>query len=492
VDGALLRDAGERAVELVEQGFLHHKLDFLFVQAHAAGAWDPAAGRAGRLRRGLEAIRAGVGEEVFLLGCGCPLGAAVGVVDGMRIGPDVAPHWAFDPDTAIPGIEETQPSARGALRSTLARAWMHRRLWQNDPDCLLVRSAASELSRGEREALATAIAATGGSCVFSDDLTTLAAPDRALLASTLRGARDSDRAGIPGSARVLDLLDAELPGRIEAWDGADGLLGYVNGSEAVRRFPVEADALRACIGEPPTGAQLTLAARSGCLLRRPNPAALAVFCDFDGTFSVQDVGATLAARYAAERRPAAWQRFERGEIEAWEYNLEILHGLAVPLHELEGFLRGVALDPGARELLAWCEARRVPFRILSDGFDWNLNRLQVIHRVRFAYTANHLRYEDGRWAIRAGAPDPSCGCGTGTCKAGAIAEYRREHPAATIVHIGNGRVSDTCGALAADLAFAKDSLAEELSRRGAAFEPFETLRDVPPRLARLVALPEVG
>jgi 2-hydroxy-3-keto-5-methylthiopentenyl-1-phosphate phosphatase len=47
-------------------------------------------------------------------------------------------------------------------------------------------------------------------------------------------------------------------------------------------------------------------------------------------------------------------------------------------------------------------------------------------------------------------------------------------------------VSDTCGALAADLAFAKDSLADELVRRGEPFEPFTTLRDVVPALQRLL------
>ena len=54
------------------------------------------------------------------------------------------------------------------------------------------------------------------------------------------------------------------------------------------------------------------------------------------------------------------------------------------------------------------------------------------------------------------------------------------------MHIGNGRVSDTCGALAADVAFAKDSLAQELARRGVAYEAFDTLHDVVPRLERLL------
>jgi len=218
--------------------------------------------------------------------------------------------------------------------------------------------------------------------------------------------------------------------------------------------------------------------------------ALAVFCDFDGTFSVQDVGSTLAARHAGPRRPALWARFERGEITAWDYNVEVLDGLDLPADGLEEFLQTVELDPGARDLLRWCEAHRVPFRILSDGFDLNLNRLQEIHGIRFAYDANHLHYEKDRWRIRAGSPNPECECGTGVCKAAALDEFRTKHPDATLVHIGNGRVSDTCGALAADLAFAKDSLAVELEQRGAPFERFESLRDVIPVLEQILERPD--
>ena len=95
-------------------------------------------------------------------------------------------------------------------------------------------------------------------------------------------------------------------------------------------------------------------------------------------------------------------------------------------------------------------AERVPFRVLSDGFDRNLDRLQQLHGVRFAYDANGLRYEDGVWRLTAHSPDPSCGCGTGTCKRARIAAFRAQHPGVPVVHIGNGRVSDICGAVAAD------------------------------------------
>lgn len=217
----------------------------------------------------------------------------------------------------------------------------------------------------------------------------------------------------------------------------------------------------------------------------PKAVGLAIFCDFDGTFLVQDVGSTLVKRYAANLRPALWSRWERGEITAWFYNMQIINGLRIPSSDLEEFLHSVEFDTGAEALLEWCAARKVPFRILSDGFDWNLDRLQEIHGIRFDYDANHLWFENGEFRISAGHENPACSCGTGTCKRGRIEAYRREHRDVTIVHIGNGRVSDLCGAEAADLVFAKDSLATELTDRGIPFERFHTLNDVVARLEQL-------
>ena len=213
-----------------------------------------------------------------------------------------------------------------------------------------------------------------------------------------------------------------------------------------------------------------------------NPAsrgpALAVFCDFDGTFAVQDVGSTLAKRHAAERRPAQLARLARGEITAWEYNLEILDRLPVSKAATDAFLETIELDPGAKPLLAFCDEHGLPFRILSDGFDYNLDRLQEMQGVRFAYDANRLRFEHDTWRIEATLRNPNCGCGTGNCKRARIDAYRAGHPGSRIVHIGNGRVSDLCGALAADIVFAKGTLAEALAEREAPFERFDTLHDV--------------
>ena len=210
----------------------------------------------------------------------------------------------------------------------------------------------------------------------------------------------------------------------------------------------------------------------------PAERPLAIFCDFDGTFSVQDVGSTLAQMLLPEKRKQLWKRFEQGEFTAWTYAMALLDGLKLPEKDLDRFLETIDLDPGARSLLDWCENEQIPFRILSDGFDWNLERLQAMNHIRFEYQANHLEYEGALWRIRAGRPNPECGCGTGSCKRGLIASYRDEHPGAYCVHIGNGRVSDFCGAVEADLAFAKDTLAPALEEADHPYAPFDTLDEV--------------
>jgi alpha-galactosidase len=493
--------------ELVAMGFHYLKLDFLYTAAMRAESGDRRQSRAERLRRGLEAVRSGAGGDAFLLGCGCPLGAAVGIVDGMRIGPDVAPAWLPDPAHAIPGIEETVPSTRNAVRNVLSRTWMHRRLWLNDPDCLMARSRDTDLSAAETRTLAAAIAASGGMVVFSDDLPALARRDRAFIYETAAIAKAVDGAGIPGRARVLDLLAPSTASRVVSLDAEGGIVALVNVSEEPDRDGIDlaglgVDAIsptseallgsRAPRGEARRRIDVDLAARESALFRLRRRCSLAVFCDFDGTFAVQDVGSTLVRRHMADLRPALWERYVRGEITAWDYNLEIFAGLELPWADVDAFLRTVDLDPGARELVTWCEQRGVPFRVLSDGFDYNLNRLQVIHDVRFAYEANRLRIEAGRWRIEVGRENPDCFCGTGVCKRLCIEAFRGDHPDVTAVHIGNGRVSDTCGALAADVVFAKDSLADELASREVPFEPFTTLRDVIPALQRLFVDPENG
>ena len=82
-------------------------------------------------RHGLGVIREAIGPDAYLLGCGAPQLPSVGLVDGMRVGPDIAHHVEpLDGDLS-------QPSQRAAAGNSRARAWMQGRFWVNDADCLV-------------------------------------------------------------------------------------------------------------------------------------------------------------------------------------------------------------------------------------------------------------------------------------------------------------------------------------------------------------------
>lgn len=191
---------------LTEWGFAYHKIDFLYAGALHGKRHDPRATRAEALRRGLEAIREGAGPDAFLLGCGCPLGPAIGVVDGMRIGCDVAPAWETPWSRLLgPGA----PSTRGALQNILARAPLHRLLWLNDPDCAMLRPRRTRLTPAERWALAAACAAGGGVFLVSDDLSLYGEEEWEGLLYLLRVFRELEEAG--AEARCTDLFRREYP-----------------------------------------------------------------------------------------------------------------------------------------------------------------------------------------------------------------------------------------------------------------------------------------
>ncbi len=206
------------ASDLVQAGFTYLKLDFTYAPAADGVYSDPAMTPAERVRAGFEAIRRGAGDDAFLLGCGAPLGAVVGVVDGMRIGADVAPWWHPEEGAlGRGGYSAGEPATVNAWQNTLARSFMHRRLWLNDPDCLMLRLTDTRMGPDAVRAWAAAVGVSGGMALVSDDLALLDAEARALLDDVVELGRASDTAAIAGPpARCGDLLDAPVPGRLSA------------------------------------------------------------------------------------------------------------------------------------------------------------------------------------------------------------------------------------------------------------------------------------
>ena len=147
---------------LAAWGFDYFKLDFLYAGA-LPGRRHQDASPIAAYREGLRLIRDAVGTGATLLGCGAPLLPSLGLVDAMRVGPDVATH--YEP---APGGDLSAPSGRAAALAVRARAFQHGRFWINDPDCLIARP---EMER--REEWAATVERWGGLRASGDQLAAL-------------------------------------------------------------------------------------------------------------------------------------------------------------------------------------------------------------------------------------------------------------------------------------------------------------------------------
>ncbi|MGE5222959.1 MAG: glycoside hydrolase family 36 protein [Omnitrophica WOR_2 bacterium] len=206
-------------------GFPFLKLDFLYAAALPGHYHDRTRTRAQVLRDGLAAIRQAAGPETHLLGCGCPLGPAIGLVDSMRIGTDVEGRWeaAYNNIEWIIKNEASVPGARNASHNALSRAFLHKRWWINDPDCLLLRPG-THLTLAEVRSLAAVAALTGGTLLVSDPLPDLP-PERLRILETLLPL-------IGRRPHVLDWFDRTTPARLqldlEGSSGSWNLLALFN------------------------------------------------------------------------------------------------------------------------------------------------------------------------------------------------------------------------------------------------------------------------
>ena len=245
-----------------EFGYSYLKLDFLYAGAAQGARHDQNLTRAEMLRRGIEAIRRGAGESAFILGCGCPLGAAVGIVDGMRIGPDVAPYWGSE--------GSGDPSTVHALDAIIARSFMHRRWWLNDPDCLMLRARETKLTADERGALAATIAGSGGMLLVSDDMALVGDDERRIYraAAALGAEIDSGSADAPVLAADL-MTTASI--RTLVKETAGGALAII-----VNRGDEAASVLLATLGI--SGAAATIRSITGAEEPAPEHIDLAPHC----------------------------------------------------------------------------------------------------------------------------------------------------------------------------------------------------------------------
>lgn len=219
-------------------GFRYFKVDFTNSILNAKKLHDMSMGRAGVLRLLYRTIREAIGEDGYFLGCCVPYEPAFDLVDAVRTTADIQICWSC-----------VLINMAGAS----ARWWMHRKLWNNDPDFLVVRgpetaglddtmetpleagkyNSGPRLSRREAATLALALHMTGGDLMLSDVFGRLNETGKRILHDVL------ELEPLKKAARPADLYTCEC-GELPAywWDAESGKLAVFNWSENIRRMEI--------------------------------------------------------------------------------------------------------------------------------------------------------------------------------------------------------------------------------------------------------------
>lgn len=213
------------------------------------------------------------------------------------------------------------------------------------------------------------------------------------------------------------------------------------------------------------------------LLERP-----IMFLDFDGTVTGRDAVDAILEAYADPRWLAVEERWRAGRIGSRACLSEQMALVEASRAELDSLLDSIEVDEGFALLLDTCAAAHVPVHIVSDGFDYCIRRILSRQRLRLGprlegvrVFASRLEPKGRRW--RTDFPHPRAGCehGCATCKPSVMTMLDRG--GCLSIFAGDG-LSDRYAAGAADLVFAKGSLAAHCRERGIDHITYEGLAEV--------------
>jgi len=216
-----------------------------------------------------------------------------------------------------------------------------------------------------------------------------------------------------------------------------------------------------------------------------------IFLDFDGTITVRDATDAILEAFADRRWLGVEEAWKTGRIGSRECLMLQMALVAADRSDVDALLDGIEVDEGFMTLLEWSVARGAPVHIVSDGFDYCIQRIlgrpslgvaRYLQHIRVV--ASHLEPDGCQWLASFPSSRGGCVHGCATCKPAAMVQLGVA--GAPSVFVGDG-LSDRYAAVAADIVFAKDTLATYCVEHSILHTPYTTLATVAQRLDEILA-----
>ncbi len=214
-----------------------------------------------------------------------------------------------------------------------------------------------------------------------------------------------------------------------------------------------------------------------------------LFLDFDGTISKADAIDLILERYASEKWRTIEEQWKSGAIGSRECLREQVALINASENEINALLDEIELDEGFTKLLETCRRNKIETYIVSDGFDYCIER--ILSGTKFSQKlpvySSHLEFTDGKWEPAFPHSGTFCQHNCATCKPQIIKNLNPKN--APTIFVGDG-LSDRYAAQAADLVFAKKGLAKYCPSQNIKFAEYESLHDVNAKLAEILSVTE--
>jgi len=207
-----------------------------------------------------------------------------------------------------------------------------------------------------------------------------------------------------------------------------------------------------------------------------------VFCDFDGTISCDDTTDVILSRFALpewEEIEAQWKAGRMGSAECMQRQIALVRASKA---DLDATLDSLKIDDSFPSFVKFCESRAIPMSVLSDGVDYFIDRILTRHKLnKMPIVSNRLSMNaDGNYSLNTPYRNADCAASSGVCKCAQIAKGT-----GTSIFVGDGR-SDFCASGAADVVFAKGTLATYCEQQGIPYILYSSFSDIQAKLESLL------
>ena len=213
---------------------------------------------------------------------------------------------------------------------------------------------------------------------------------------------------------------------------------------------------------------------------------LKIFVDFDGTITEQDIGDSIFTRFGdSEKVLPVIDDLLNDRISSREcWDLLCGSTPAVDRNELDSFIDELKIDTTFHLLVAYCKEKNIELVVLSDGFDYYIERIFIRENLNeLKYYANNLSLDNSGKLIP-GYPffNPDFPT-SANCKRDHILDNSSDDD--YTFYIGDGN-SDKESAQYCDYIFAKDDLLKFCEKERISYSPFKDFTSVIKKIDDLI------